>query len=88
MRDPVTGEYKDDTIVLTLKREPWELTVGGECESIPVAMAMLQEALRSFEMQWRLGYAQEQQTIAKKNAEDMARVQNLLNRNVPGGKRN
>lgn len=87
MRDHVTGEYKDDTVVLTLQREPWALTISGEVESIPVAMAMLNEALRSFEMQWRLGYAQEQQAIAKKNSEDMARVHNLLNRNIPG-KRN
>lgn len=88
MRDLVTGEYRDDTVVLTLKREPWALSVGGEVESIPVAMAMLTEALRVFEMQWRLGYAQEQQAVAKKNAEDMARVHNLLNRHAPDGKRN
>ena len=83
MRDPVTGEYKDDTVVLILKREPWQLTIEGEVESVPLALNMLSEAMRTFEMQWRLEYAQEKQALAKKNAEDMARVHNLLNKSAP-----
>lgn len=83
MRDPTTGEYKDDTVVLKLQREPWALTIEGEVESVPIAMAMLTEALRVFEMQWRLEFAQEKQALAKKNADDMARVHNLLNKAAP-----
>jgi hypothetical protein len=46
-----------DRLVLTLQRYPWRLEVGGHCENDDVAVAMLQQALRVYEVRLRAANA-------------------------------
>jgi hypothetical protein len=72
---PVVNE-----LILKFTASPWSLAIEGNVENQNVAMAMLQEALRTMEMQWRLGYAKEAQAEQQKAALDNKRVTEILNR--------
>jgi hypothetical protein len=66
------------TIILTLTKEPWSLTISGECENIDLALAILEQAKRSFDLQWRVAAAATQMEAQKKNAEEIGRVRSIL----------
>lgn len=72
------GEPRKDTIILTLTREPWQMEISGEVENMNLMMAMLQEATRTVEMQWRIEAAKEHQKMQQEATLENARVQSIL----------
>lgn len=82
---PPNGETNKpkNQIILRLEFQPWKLTIDGEVESANVAMAMLTEALREMETQWRIGRGIAAQQELNKHKEDQKRVDNLLNMTWP-----
>jgi cell fate (sporulation/competence/biofilm development) regulator YlbF (YheA/YmcA/DUF963 family) len=75
------GGSHESTIILSLTKEPWQLNITGECENLNVALAMLEEAKRVFEMKWKVGAAVAETEAAKQNVAEFQRVQSLLGRN-------
>lgn len=76
------GKPKSDTLTINLVRDPWQLTIGGEVENLNVAMAMLQEAFRTVETEWRLAAAiaaQEKHNEAKQNNR---KIQSIIDRSM------
>jgi hypothetical protein len=74
------GEPKVDKIILTFTREPWQLRIDGEVENDNIAISMLNEAIRVFDLRWKVGSAKEMQKEEKQLAIDTHRVQEILSR--------
>lgn len=74
----MSEEAKSYRIILTFTPEPWHLEIGGEVENLDMAMAVCQQALRSFEMQWRIAAGMQAQQEAKKAVEEHSRVAGIL----------
>jgi hypothetical protein len=73
---PTDGQ--EDTLVLKLQRNPWQLTIDGRVENLNLVMAMLDEAKREIETQWRIARGMSAQQQARAQQEDAARVQGIL----------
>jgi phage terminase Nu1 subunit (DNA packaging protein) len=84
MSDNGQEQQAPDQIIITLNsRQPWQITISGKVESTNLALAMLQEAFRELETEWRLARAVAAQQKIKQEAADAERVSNLLNINRP-----
>lgn len=82
---PPNGEQKtpEDVIILRLERQPWKLTIDGQVESTNVALAMLQEAFREMETEWRIGRGIMAQQKLNQAKADQKHVEDLLNTTWP-----
>jgi hypothetical protein len=60
----------DARIELTLYARPWHLKVNAEVPNLDLALAMLQQALRYFENQQRVGNALQVQAEMRRAVED------------------
>ena len=69
---------KVDTVVLTLQRDPWQLTIGGQVENINLALAIVTEAQRTLETEWRIGAAISAQEQHKSRKHEEERIRNIL----------
>jgi hypothetical protein len=74
------NEPRVQRLVLSLTTDPWQLTIEGETENLNVAMAMIEEARRVFDMKWRMGAAQEAKAEQDKAAQELGRVHSILKR--------
>jgi hypothetical protein len=70
-----------NTIILTLTKEPWQLDISGSTENLNVGLAMLEEAKRVLEMKWRVGAASAEVQEAKQGQQELQRVRTILDRN-------
>lgn len=78
----MSEEKKPDVLTLSLVRDPWQLTVQGEVENLNVALAMIEEAKRTIETEWRLGAAIAAQENHKKSAAELSRVRSIIDRSA------
>ena len=70
-----------DQIIITLtSRKPWQITIGGAVESTNLALAMLQEAMREVETEWRIARGIAAQQKVKQQNDENARVLSILNK--------
>lgn len=77
------GEAKKDELIIRLvTRDPWQIVVDGQVENLNLALAMLAEATRSMEMEWRLGAAREHQAKMLEQAAGKQDISNLLSMNL------
>jgi hypothetical protein len=73
-------EAPDQIIITLTSRKPWKIHIGGVIESPNLGMAMLQEALRELETEWRIARGIAAQQKVKQQNDENARVISILNK--------
>lgn len=71
-------ETQEPHMYLRLDPATHVVTIDGNVASLDMALAILQQATRYIESQWRIAQAFEAQAQAKQAAETNARVKNIL----------
>lgn len=74
-----TGKLPDQ-IVISLVRDPWQVTIDGSVENLNLCLAMLDEVRRVIDTKWRIAAAIEAQEEHKKEQAGNARVASIIGR--------
>lgn len=80
-----TEEAPDQITITLTSRKPWKITIGGTVESMNLALAMLADATREMETEWRIARGIAASMKHKQEQEDAQRVGSLLNTRFPRG---
>ena len=76
------GQIKGDHILLVFNKENFGLEIHGNIASLDMAMAILDQAKRELESQWRIQRGIAAQVQFKQKMEDEARVRSIMDRTI------
>ena len=81
-------ERKPDVLTITFTRDPWQIKIDGDIENLNVGLAMIEEAKRTLETQYRIAEGLKAQQAHSQQIKDNARVASLIDRTLTMPKRN